>query len=362
MIPIPRHPLGTSLGGRDGIGTKKFFGDKISSVHAKYNRIVLGAPQTHTFLTGLFILNRSEPVLEVHDVVKRYGNRDVLKGLSLAIPPGVTGLLGPNGSGKSTLIKSILGLLRINSGHGRVLSYNWPSECKAIREHIGYLPEDDCYLHGLQGIESIQMMARLSGLPRTEALRRAHEVADFCDIDQERYRNVETYSTGMRQKLKFAQALVHDPPLIILDEPTTGLDPSQRESFLDRIRMLAVEKGKSLIVSTHILHDVQRVCDHVVILVGGEVRMTESLERLQQPIEPGLHLRVEENLEGFENSLRRRGIAFERESDRELRVLGVGADQVRCLWQASEESAAPIQHLDAARNSLEDIFLNAIRS
>lgn len=306
-------------------------------------------------------MNRSDPVLEVHDVVKRYGKREVLRGLSLAIPPGVTGLLGPNGSGKSTLIKSILGLLHINSGRGRVLSYAWPDGCKAIREQIGYLPEDDCYLHGLQGIESIQMMARLSGLPRTEALRRAHEVADFCDIDQERYRNVETYSTGMRQKLKFAQALVHDPPLIILDEPTTGLDPSQRESFLDRIRMLAVDKGKSLIVSTHILHDVQRVCDHVVILVDGEVRMTESLERLQQPIEPGLHLRIEENLEQFENALRRRGIAFERKNDRELRVLGIDSEQVRYLWQASDETAAPIQHLDAARNSLEDIFLHAIR-
>ena len=148
-------------------------------------------------------------------------------------------MLGPYGSGKSSVIKAILGLVKIDTGSGHVLGFPWPQQTRVIRDKVGYLPEDDCYILGLQGIESVQMMARLSGLKKTDALRRAHEVLDFCDVGQERYRYVETYSTGMRQKLKFAQAIVHDPPMIILDEPTTGLDPAQREEFLDRITMLS---------------------------------------------------------------------------------------------------------------------------
>lgn len=179
-------------------------------------------------------------VFQLESVRKSYSGKQVLNDVSLAIPEGVVGLLGPNGCGKSTLIKSILGLVSIDSGKGKVLGLDWPNQVRIVRDLVGYLPEDDCYIQGLQGIESIQMMARLSGLQKKEALRRSHEVADYCDLGQERYRNVETYSTGMRQKLKFAQALVHDPKWIILDEPTTGLDPAQREQFLDRDRKSVV--------------------------------------------------------------------------------------------------------------------------
>ncbi len=224
--------------------------------------------------------DKSKPVIDIQGLSKRYGRHRALNDVSIRIAPGVTGLLGPNGSGKSTWIKSLLGLVRADSGAGQVLGLPWPQRVKSLRDQIGYLPEDDCYILGLQGIESVQMMARLSGLPTTEALRRAHEVLDYCDVGQERYRNVETYSTGMRQKLKFAQALVHDPQLIILDEPTTGLDPTQREEFLDRIHNLAHQMGKSILLSTHILHDVQQVCSQVVILVRGQVRLADSLEKL----------------------------------------------------------------------------------
>ena len=166
-------------------------------------------------------------MIDIRGLTKQYGRRSALQNVDFLVRPGITGLLGPNGSGKSTLIKAILGLVRANAGSGTVLGMQWPKEVRILRDRIGYLPEDDCYILGLQGIESVRLMAQLSGLPGSEALRRAHEVMDFCDIEQERYRNVETYSTGMRQKLKFAQALVHDPDLVILDEPTTGLDPNQ---------------------------------------------------------------------------------------------------------------------------------------
>jgi ABC-2 type transport system ATP-binding protein len=305
-----------------------------------------------------FIL--SSIVANIESVSKTYQRRAALSDVSLRIPSGVTGLLGPNGSGKTTFIKALLGLISIDSGHGNVLGCDWPRETRAIRDRVGYLPEDDCYIHGLQGVQSVQMMARLSGLQRLEALRRAHEVCDFCDLAQERYRTVESYSTGMRQKLKFAQALVHDPELIILDEPTTGLDPAQRENFLDRINVLSREKGKSILLSTHILHDVQRVCDNVIILVGGKVRLTDSLANLQKPSQASLHISVVSNPAELNQALAACGMQSTVSGPQDVMVFGDAIDTKR-IWQASHESRVLIQRIEPARNSLEQMFLDAVR-
>jgi len=307
------------------------------------------------------LIQSLEPILEVEGIHKSYRVHRVLRNINLTLPPGVVGLLGPNGSGKSTLIKAILGLVSVDSGRGRILQFSWPEQSRALRDQIGYLPEDDCYLQGLQGIESIQMMARLSGLHRTEALRRSHEVADLCDLDQERYRNVETYSIGMRQKLKFAQALVHDPQWLILDEPTTGLDPSQREQFLSRIDTLAKEKGKSILLSTHILHDVQRVCDHVVILAKGEIRLVDTLARLQQPTQAGLQVGLISDAERFMAALAQVGVQSRRTGETEIQVLGDGPEILKRIWSTSCETGISIHRIDRARNSLEQAFLDAIR-
>lgn len=269
-------------------------------------------------------------------------------------------MLGPNGSGKSTLIKSLLGLVRVDQGAGEVLGLKWPDDTRKLRDRVGYLPEDDCYIHGLQGIESIQMMARLSGFRKTEALRRAHEMADFCDLAQERYRTVETYSTGMRQKLKVAQALVHDPELIILDEPTTGLDPAQRQQLLDRISVLAREKGKSIILSTHILHDVQRVCDHVIILAGGRVRRVDTLANLQRPSQASLRVAVVAEASQLHYALLKRGIQSELTSDQDLVIYG-SPDETDEIWKASNEAKVMIQRIEPAKNSLEQLFLDVVR-
>ena len=236
-----------------------------------------------------------------------------------------------------------------------------PKQVKSIRDQIGYLPEDDCYILGLQGVESVQMMARLSGLPTTEALRRAHEVLDFCDVGQERYRNVETYSTGMRQKLKFAQALVHDPQLIILDEPTTGLDPTQREEFLDRIHALANRFEKSILLSTHILHDVQQVCDQVIILVRGQVRLADSIANMQRPIQSGIQVRVVRDAVRLAASLRIHGLTVHCGSDSELLVEGESSVIARTIWAASKEQSVLVERMDEARNSLEHSFLEIVR-
>jgi ABC-2 type transport system ATP-binding protein len=296
-------------------------------------------------------------MIDIRGLTKNYGMRSALQSVDFVVQPGITGLLGPNGSGKSTLIKAILGLVRVNSGCGTVLGMTWPNEVRALRDRIGYLPEDDCYILGLQGIESVRLMAQLSGLPGAEALRRAHEVMDFCDIEQERYRNVETYSTGMRQKLKFAQALVHDPDLVILDEPTTGLDPNQREEFLGRIKTLATEFGKTVILSTHILHDVHQICDNVTVLVKGTVRLQESLQTLEKPIHDGMHVVVVSDVQKLQDELQRQQFVVDRLDANSLFVHGLLPSDASLVWRAATSCGVIIQKVDQARNSLDKIFM-----
>ncbi len=292
-------------------------------------------------------------------MTKYYADVAALSDVSLRVEPGVTGLLGPNGSGKSTLIKSLLGLVRTQQGSGTVLGMQWPQRVREIRDQIGYLPEDDCYIAGLNGIESVAFMAHLAGLPGTEGLRRAHEICDFCDISEERYRPVESYSTGMRQKLKFAQALVHDPPFLILDEPTTGLDPDQRESMLRRIRTLCRTHGKSVLLSTHILPDVRSVCDQVIMLVGGKVRIIDTLENLSRPAEPTVHVAIYGDAGPLSQRLRRDGYAVTDEPDGSLRIAGVDTEQIPMLWRAASETGTSVRRLAPARNSLDKIFFEA---
>jgi ABC-2 type transport system ATP-binding protein len=320
----------------------------------------------------LSVSHKQPEILTLNGVTKRYGRRVALQNVSLTVGPGVTGLLGPNGSGKSTMIKSLLGLLRIQSGTASVLGFQLPRELRAIRDHVGYLPEDDCYIAGLTGIESVRFMARLSGMEATEGLRRAHEVLDYADIGQERYRNVETYSTGMRQKLKFAQAIVHDPQLLILDEPTSGLDPEQRVSMLRKIKNLASRHGKSILISTHILHDVRAVCDQVVIMAIGQVRLVDSLENLSRPAKQGLTVVVERTLKAtideeypearrLSNLLAQRGIQSELRRDGSLWVVGIDGQHSRSLWEAARDSDVLIKQLSAAKNSLEEVFFQVVR-
>lgn len=244
------------------------------------------------------------------------------------------------------------------------MGLSWPNECRAIRDSVGYLPEDDCYLAGLVGIESVSLMASLSGLGSREALRRSHEMMDFCGFGEERYREVESYSTGMRQKLKFAQALVHDPPLLILDEPTTGLDPDQRLAMLKRIRHLAIKHGKSVILSTHILPDVRTVCDQVVILVRGEVRLVDTLENLSRPVEPTMHVATAGDPAALIQRIREAGDGTSvdqpgGEFSEDLRVEGLEPSDTHLLWRWANETDTAIRRIEPAVNSLDQIFFQA---
>lgn len=300
-------------------------------------------------------------LIELRNVTKDYGSFRALSNVDLTIRPGITGLLGPNGAGKSTLIKVLLGLVRITVGEGHVLGFPIRTAADQIRAHIGYMPEDDCYVHGLSGIETMQVVAQLSRFPATEALRRGHEILDFCGMGQERYRPVETYSTGMRQKLRFAMSIVHDPKLLILDEPTSGLDPEEREAMLNRIRILARQFGKSVILCTHILPDVQAVCDSVVILAGGSVRVSDSLDELCRMPNPSMTVTLSGNRDAYRDRLTAKGVQSEVLSLRQLRVFGEVDALNEPLWSAATESACIVRGLSPSKNSLEQIFLSAVR-
>jgi ABC-2 type transport system ATP-binding protein len=304
---------------------------------------------------------QNAPVVELHGIVKRYRRIPALNGITMTIGRGITGLLGPNGAGKTTLIKVLLGLVRISAGRGTVLGHDLAARPRTIRQLVGFMPEDDCYIAGLSGVEMVQFAARLSGYPSRESLRRAHEILDFCGIEQERYRLVDTYSTGMRQQVKFAQAIVHDPPFLILDEPTAGLDPDQRVAMLHRIRLLSREAGKAVLVSTHILPDVQATCDTVVIMAQGEIRVVDALETLSRPASPALRVRVVGDGRSLREQIERAGGEVTIQEDGGLRVAAPGPDLEERIWQWARETGVGIRALTPSRNSLEQIFLDAVR-
>lgn len=221
------------------------------------------------------------PIVEIRGLTKAYGSSPpALRDVNLEIQPGVTGLLGPNGAGKSTLLQCVLGLLPDFTGDVRVLGLDARRDRRALRRKVGFVPEAEAYIWGLTGLHAVRYLGQLSGMPRHEALRRAHEVLWYAGLGEAAYRKVNEYSTGMRQRFKLAQALVHDPELIFLDEPLAGLDPQGRRQLRDLIRGLSDNHGKHIVWSSHLLPDVQAVADAVVVLQHGRDRGAFRMEDL----------------------------------------------------------------------------------
>ena len=301
------------------------------------------------------------PLIELRGIVKKFRSTLALDNISLDMGSGVTGLLGPNGAGKSTLIKVLLGLIKVTSGTGRVLDFELGKDGRAIRQFVGYMPEEDCYIPGMTGIEVVRFAAELAGLPAGESLRRAHEILDFCGMEQERYRNIDTYSTGMRQKAKFASAIVHDPKLLILDEPTSGLDPEERESFLNRIRVLARDHDKAVMLSTHILPDVQSTCQHVIIVARGRLRKSDSLENLSRPASPTITVQTVEAADEVVSLLRRVGREIAQPEPTRFTLEGELQAVSPQIWSAARQAGVAIRSIQPARNSLEQIFIDSIQ-
>src|SRR5437868_8129565 len=211
------------------------------------------------------------PVATISNLTVKYGSKIAVEDLTVEVPDGCVGLLGPNGAGKTTLIKTLLGFLTPAAGHGEVLGCDIAHQGLKIRQRIGLMPEQDCHIPGMNAVTFVAYAGELAGMPAKDAMRRAHETLEYCGLGEARYRNVETYSTGMKQRVKLAQALVHGPKLLFLDEPTNGLDPAGRDEMLDLIRDISHAKGVNVVVSSHLLPDIERTCDQVIVMRSGKI-------------------------------------------------------------------------------------------
>ncbi len=233
------------------------------------------------------------PVIQTDLLSMRYGSIRALDGLSLSMEGGAVGLLGPNGAGKSTLIKILLGFLAPDTGEARMFGLDTRSQSREIRQKIGYMPENESFLPGMTAVSYVRLAGRLVGMSSREAMQRTHMVLNYLGMGEERYRNIEGYSTGMKQKVKFAQALVHHPELLLLDEPTSGLDPRSRDEMLSIIREVARGKGIHVLLSTHILPDVEAVCDSVIILDKGRKIIQDEIGNLVSTGDSSYEVRIE---------------------------------------------------------------------
>jgi ABC-2 type transport system ATP-binding protein len=304
-------------------------------------------------------------LVELRDVRKSYGSVQALAGVTALVGGQVIGLLGPNGAGKSTLLKCMLGLTP-HEGEARVLGLSSRTESFRIRDRVGYMPEQDSYLADLTAVELCAYAGELSGLPRSEAMQRAHAALYYAGLEEKRYLKVEGYSTGMKQRVKLAQALVHDPELLFLDEPTNGLDPRAREEMLELVLDLPQRRGCAIILSTHLLPDVDRICDQVVIMHRGHIRFSGSIEELRRggPVAeartPIYDVEIKAGEEAFAASLVQVGCAVERKPPRRLVVrLPDGADSTLIFHQA-RATGAQIRHLEPNQASLEEAFMRVV--
>jgi len=305
------------------------------------------------------------PVVELDHVTVVYGAQQVLCDVSASFPAGSVGLLGPNGAGKSTLLKSLLGFVTPVEGTLRVLGLDVATRALDIRSRIGYMPESDGHVPGMNAVTFVAYCGELAGLPKADAMQRAHEVLFYTGLGEARYRNVETYSTGMKQRIKLAQALVHDPDLLFLDEPTNGMDPKGRDEMLDLIRDLARNKGVNVIVSSHLLPDVEYTCGHVVVLDKGRVAASGTIEALKGPAGRVFDVRVKGAPEAFIARLRADSMTCHETDEDVMRVFvpgdatSAGQDQQR-ICQLAQASGVQVRHLKPSLPTLEDVFARAI--
>ena len=246
-------------------------------------------------------------MIQTEALTKRYGSVTAVSELSVDVEPGVVGLIGANGAGKSTLIKMVLGLLPATSGRATVLGLDVATEGAAIRERVGYMPEHDCLPPDVSATELVVHMARMSGLPRATARERTADTLRHVGLYEERYRSIGGYSTGMKQRVKLAQALVHDPQLVLLDEPTNGLDPAGRDDMLGLIRRIGTEFGISVLVASHLLGELERVCDHVVVIDAGQLLRSSSTADVTAA-SPLIAVEVTERTDDLAAALRQAGL------------------------------------------------------
>ena len=302
----------------------------------------------------------SPPVIALVDLRVRIGRREILHGLNADVRGKTIGLLGPNGAGKSTLIHALLGFLPPSAGAVRLRGQDIYTTKRSSLPTIGYMPEGDVCLGHMTGVRFLRYMGELSGLPPKVALERAHEVLFFVGLDDARYRAIREYSVGMKQKIKLAQALVHGPSIVILDEPTNALDPAARGHMLELIRHIGSQPEVNVIMSSHILRDVERTCDHVLILNRGEIVGDCDLEAESRARTGVYVVEVHGHEAGFAEGLAGVVRSAARVSRSRFHVVLEERGGLRPIFALAASTGARIVRLQARRTSLEDIFLGVM--
>jgi ABC-2 type transport system ATP-binding protein len=298
-------------------------------------------------------------LFQLADVTKTYGSITALNQLSVTAPTGAIGLLGPNGSGKTTMIRALLGLIALDSGSGSVLGLDITRRSLDVRREVGFAPENECLFPHVVGVGFVAYAGELVGMRPADALQRAHEVLDYVGLGEARYRKVESYSTGMKQRLKLASAIVHDPKLLILDEPTNGMDPAGRQEVLELARDLGQNKGMSLLFSSHLLPDVEYVCEHVIVLGGGRLLAEGKIQELKQVHQQSFEVRLKSDMRPFARRLTEAGCSIVERED--VLIVGLKDGQSpRLLWEAAASEGEQIRYLRPQRSTLEEVFLEAV--
>jgi ABC-2 type transport system ATP-binding protein len=307
-------------------------------------------------------IDPSLALLELKNLSLSYGSLQALREVSLLVPQGRVGLLGPNGAGKSSLLKILLGLIPPTAGAGSVMGHDIATAGPILRRLIGFMPEADALVPGLKGAEYVALAGELYGMPRREAQRRAHEILTSLELEDARYRRLEEYSTGMKQRLKLAQALVHDPPVLLLDEPTSGLDPAGRDAMLRLLYSLGRDHGKSFLLCTHLLGDVDRVCDRVVILHHGRVLLDGPVSSIRERRQDRYRLQVEGNPQGFLHELTLEGLKVLQDNGRgDVHVLTPPGWGTRGFFALAEASGAVLRALEPDEEDLEALFHRVLK-
>lgn len=314
----------------------------------------------YCLLPDAFGYHGAMAVISANGLSKEYPRVKALTDLTLDIPSGAVGLLGPNGAGKSTLIKILLGFTPPTSGSVTVLGLDPRRAPLEIRQQVGYMPEVESHIPTVSAVDYVYLAARLTGLPHTDAMQRTHRVLNYVGLHDERYRKVGTYSTGMKQKVKFAQAIVHHPKLLLLDEPTTGLDPRARDEMLRLIRDIAHGKGIDVILSTHILPDVEVVCDHVVIMHRGALIAQDKLSNLTASAAAAYEVRIKGDRDAFIASLKGEGLESAPAADGEDGLRITRGDGTAPILRAAVASGVQIRRLTRPQTTLEDRFSKLI--
>ncbi|HLY42166.1 MAG TPA: ABC transporter ATP-binding protein [Terracidiphilus sp.] len=299
-------------------------------------------------------------VIDLDRLVVQLGGRTVLDGLTGELRGQAIGLLGPNGAGKSTLINTLLGFHTPANGSAHVLGLDARSDRMRIRQNVGYMPENDSFIGNMNGVHFVRYMAELAGLPPAEALERAHEALFFVGLGEVRYRRISTYSLGMKQLIKLAQALAHGPRLLILDEPTNGLDPSARQRMIQLIKNIRKQGSTRLLISSHLLRDIDDTCDEVLILNKGRVAAISNIEEERRSHRNFIELETEGSIEAFVQKMRGLGCECASFPGGRVKLVMPDAITVRDVYMTAAESGVQIRRIQQRRDSLEDIFMRAV--